>query len=316
MGPAASAALAATERVILVDWGTSSFRAWLLDPRRHAPLDEIASGKGLRDLQTPDFPAYAAERLAPWRAGPTPPPIYMAGMVGSAQGWQAAPQLPCPVTLEDLARHTTPANGLADAWIVPGCRTPDGAPAPDLMRGEEVQIFGALEIAGIADADLCLPGTHSKWAQVRAQALVGFATAMTGEVYATLLAHTILGRPAAADKPFCDAAFAKGLDEHKRAGGLLHHLFSARSRHVQGELTPLEIPSYLSGLLIGHEVASMAERASRAEVLLVCAAALRQPYARALAAQGLASRWIDARAASIAGLRAVIARHRSHARPQ
>lgn len=292
---------------IIVDWGTSRFRAWLVEVETGATLDEIVDGKGLRELTTPEFPGYCRDRLAPWRDRPESVPIYMAGMVGAAQGWQTAPQLPLPIRADELAAHMVPATGLTDAWIIPGCRYTDCDGVADLMRGEEVQIFGALALTQRSDADLCLPGTHSKWARVRDGALTAFSTSMTGEVYEALMDHTLLGRPAERDAGFSEPAFRKGMQQADHDGGLLHHLFSVRSRHVQGDLAPDEIASYLSGLLIGHEVRENAKRYAGG-VLLVCSPALKTPYETALAAHGMTHTWIASSEASVAGVRDVILR--------
>lgn len=293
---------------IIVDWGTSLFRAWLMDVESGEKLDEIAHGKGLRDLTTPEFPVYCRQQLEPWRERAGLPPIYMAGMVGSAQGWQMAPQLPLPIRVDDLTAHLTPAEGVEDAWIIPGCRHLDRHGVADLMRGEEAQIFGALLLAKRAQADLCLPGTHSKWARVDDCALVQFATSMSGEVYGTLIDHSLLGRPAVRGAAFSEAAFRKGLEQAEREGGLLHHLFTVRSRHVHGDLAAEDIASYLSGVLIGHEVMEQAKRC-RGEVVLVCAPTLKTPYEIALDAQGLRPAWIASADASTAGMCEIIRRH-------
>ena len=62
------------------------------------------------------------------------------------------------------------------------------------MRGEETQILGVLAASGRGDGLFVLPGTHSKWARVEAGRIVGFATFMTGEVFAALKDHSLLGR--------------------------------------------------------------------------------------------------------------------------
>ena len=99
--------------------------------------DEIPSGTGMRDTAREDFPRYCGEQLARWRTGAEPPPVYMAGMVGAPQGCQAAPQPVLPVGIDDLAAQVVAAEGLADAWIIPGCRVQKSDAEIDVMRGEE-----------------------------------------------------------------------------------------------------------------------------------------------------------------------------------
>ncbi|MCB1759899.1 MAG: 2-dehydro-3-deoxygalactonokinase [Gammaproteobacteria bacterium] len=296
--------------VIIVDWGTSSFRAWLIDEETGRVRDSIAEGRGMGALDTREFPAYFDECLGAWRARTIPPPVYMAGMVGAAQGWQEAPQPPLPVTIREVARQTVPVSGADDVWIVPGVRV--AADPPDVMRGEEVQIFGALALSGGQDARFCLPGTHSKWAHVANGALVDFHTSMTGEVYAVMLGHSILGRGLEESAGENSAAFQLGLEQADRSGGLLLHLFTARTRVLFGGLPLTAVRSYLSGLLIGSEVRAMAELTppDGKELLLISATALREPYQAALTRAGYRCHWIDSGAATLRGVREVIAHHR------
>ncbi len=294
------------DRIIIVDWGTAAFRAWLVDADGTV-VGEIPAGRGMRDLARSDFAPYCAGLLAPWREEATPPPVYMAGMVGAAQGWVHAPQLPLPIGLGDLARRLVPAEGLADAWIVPGTRweSPDGE--IDVMRGEEVQIFGALAIAGRDGAELCLPGTHCKWAHVGGGRLERFVTHMTGEVRQVMLEHSILGKTADREAPFDEAAFRQGMEASGRGRGLLHVMFLTRSLALWGRLTPAVGASFLSGALIADEIRTTgAERDDDGPVLLVCGDALRRPYEIALEAHGIAHCHVSAREASLSGIREVV----------
>lgn len=291
--------------LIVVDWGTTAFRAWLLDADGFV-LDEIPSGRGMRDLERDAFPAYCAERVAPWRRERSVP-IVMAGMVGAAQGWQLAPQPTLPVSVATLADGLVAAEGLADAWIVPGARCETAAGEVDVMRGEEVQIFGALALAGRTEATLCLPGTHSKWARVVDGRLVDFASHMTGEMREVLLGHSILSKTTVADAPFDPSGFAQGMAAIGRGGGLLHAAFLTRSLVLWDRLTPQAAPSFLTGVLVAAELeAALAGERPAEPVLVVCSEALRAPYETALAAHGVASRHVSAREATLAGIRAVM----------
>lgn len=297
---------------IIIDWGTSSFRAYLVDVETGRALEEIADGLGMGALERSEFPSYCREQTARWRSSNPPAPIYMAGMVGAAQGWLTAPQPPLPVSADDLAHHVVAADGMEEAWILPGVRYhgPDGH--IDVMRGEEVQIFGALAEVGAVSAHLCLPGTHSKWATVRDGALERFFTAMTGELYRAILRHTVVGRLAMEDAAFDARVFERGLSVAGRPGGLLYHLFGARGQVLYGGLAAAEVASYLSGLLIGEELERMAElEALPDHVLLVCGERLREPYEIALRCRGVGAVWIDARLATLRGVVSVMRHHRS-----
>ncbi len=297
-------------RAIVVDWGTSSFRAYLVDPESGRCLEEIAEGRGMSALAKADFTSYCREQTAPWRPDGTSVPIYMAGMVGAAQGWLKAPQPPAPVDADALARQVVPAEGIEDAWILPGVRYHGAKGHVDVMRGEEVQIFGALEETGAVSGHLCLPGTHSKWATVRDGTLERFATAMTGELYQVILRHTVVGRLAETDAAFDAAAFKRGLSLAGQPGGLPHHVFGARGRCLYGDLGAAEIASFLSGLLIGEELVRMAElEPLPGSVLLVCGERLREPYEMALRVKGVNATWIAARVATLRGVVSVIRHH-------
>lgn len=227
--------------MIAVDWGTTSFRAYRLD-REGKILESRSSAKGI--LSVAPGPAVLESELKEWIDDG---PIVMSGMVGSRQGWVEVPYVDCPAGFEEIARklHRVEWNG-RQAWIVPGLRS--GAAVPDVMRGEETQILGSG-----ADGTICLPGTHSKWVEARNGRIERFSTHMTGEVYAVLKQHSILGRMMEEGAPDRDA-FAEGVQRSGDAGGLLHHLFGVRTRGLMGELAPAASASYLSGLLIGHEL--------------------------------------------------------------
>lgn len=299
------------ETAIIVDWGTTAFRAWLTRLVDCRVLDTVTEGRGMAALAPEEFAAQCHERLAPWRRGASKPPVYLAGMVGAVGGWHIAPQLPVPAAPADLARNLVAVPGETDTWIVPGCRV--SGPHPDVMRGEEVQVFGALALAGLDAAQICLPGTHSKWVDVSAGQLTGFNTAMTGEVHAVMLGHSLLGRLAEDDGGDVDpGAFEQGMAEAERPEGLLTTLFAARARVLDHSLSPRGVRSFLSGLLIASEVRALAGHAGpdAPPLLLVSSVSLRLPYERALDRAGLAARWIDSGEATRAGILEVITEHR------
>jgi 2-dehydro-3-deoxygalactonokinase len=159
------------------------------------------------------------------------------------------------------------------------------------MRGEEVQILGALGELGTGDGLVCLPGTHSKWARVSGGRILGFETHMTGESFAVLRQHSILGRlmpPPGQEQDPDDRAFAAGLHRAGTGGGLLHHLFGARSLGLMGDLPVAGLPAYLSGLLIGHELKATAEIPG--PVHLIGSDVLTERYGKALALSGREAR--------------------------
>ena len=220
--------------MIAVDWGTSSLRAYRLGEDGKV-LDKRSAALGILSVQDGRFAAALEGQIGDWLdAGEGP--VVMSGMIGSRQGWKEAPYAQCPAGLSEIAAAMVRVewNG-RNAWIAPGLTCRDESGVADVMRGEEVQILGAID--GIADNDawICLPGTHSKWAQVKAQRIVRFATYMTGEVFAVMKAHSILGRMMSEGELDLHA-FDAGLSRARDDGGLLHHLFGVRTRGLFGEL--------------------------------------------------------------------------------
>ncbi len=298
-----------TPALLALDWGTSSLRAFLVAAdggvleRREAP-------RGVLHVPERDFARTFAEIAGPWLADHPGLPALAAGMIGSRQGWREAPYAEAPAGLEELARglvcvETGSGHPLS---IVPGVSYRTAAGPPDVMRGEETQILGSLAQGGSGGSEIfVLPGTHSKWALVAGRRIVWFATFMTGELYAVLKAHSILGRLIEGETH--DAVhFRRGLAEaaeaSPQAGGLLHKLFSARTLALFGELPRAGVASYLSGLLIGSELgealASLGARLAAPPVAasVIGEAALARLYGAALEARGIAARLAEADAAA------------------
>nr|WP_297462245.1 2-dehydro-3-deoxygalactonokinase [uncultured Halomonas sp.] len=298
--------------LIAVDWGTSNFRAFLIDRDSSECLDSRRSDAGLRALVSREFPHYCAAQVGQWRAaggGERQVPIYLAGMVGSKRGWSEAPQLELPVTASDLARHVVAAPGLENAWIVPGVKVvrPEHV---DVMRGEEIQAFGALAISGKRDALCCLPGTHSKWAHIEDGCLSDFSTAMTGELYHAVRFHTLPGEPARESADFDADGFQQGLRAAAHPAGVLHALFEARSRHLYAGLAREQVGSFLSGVLIGSEVRTQRMvHPTATDVLLVGSRELNRLYRLALQDSGFDVQEIDSDRATLMGLGELARQH-------
>ncbi|SHE36571.1 2-keto-3-deoxygalactonate kinase [Modicisalibacter ilicicola DSM 19980] len=299
----------APRHLVAIDWGTSNFRAFLVDADSGECLDSRRSDAGLRALRGDEFPHYCAAQVNEWRDGGRVP-VYLAGMVGSARGWSEAPQLDLPVAASDLARHVVAAPGLDNAWLVPGVKVVEPARV-DVMRGEEIQAFGALAAAESDTALCCLPGTHSKWASLEAGYLVDFTTMMTGELYHAVRFHTLPGEPARASDAFDAEGFEQGLRAARHPAGLLHALFEARSRNLYAGLADEQVGSFLSGVMIGSEVDRQRALFPRtAEVLLIGSSALNALYRRAMEAAGFGVREIDSDHATLMGLCALARQHR------
>src|SRR5579871_1725194 len=176
--------------LIAIDWGSSSFRAYLIAPDG-AILDEVASGDGIGNVAAGAYPATLKRLAGRWLDAHPSLPIIASGMVGSRHGWREAPYVKCPAGPQDVAaRLTTVEADGRRVHIAPGLSYQDEAGLPDVMRGEETEIFG---IADTGAALVVLPGSHSKWARVEGGRVVAFRTFVSGELFAALRDHTIAG---------------------------------------------------------------------------------------------------------------------------
>jgi 2-dehydro-3-deoxygalactonokinase len=230
--------------LIAVDWGTSNFRAFRLSAEG-AVVARRSSAQGILHVSLGNFEAALRAEVGAWLEEGEQH-VLLCGMIGSRQGWVEADYLPCPVGISDLADAVVrvPFSGAA-VWLVPGVIGPDAAGVPEVMRGEETAAMGMLD-ACRGEGLVCFPGTHSKWIQMSDRKIVSFTTSMTG--------------------------------------GLLHHLFGVRTLALMGQMKEEDSASYLSGLLIGHEVRATMPPAG--DVHLVGTAMLCGLYAQAIKACG------------------------------
>lgn len=298
-------------RFILVDWGTSRFRAFLVDGE--TVLDRTSSDEGVSNLREGQHRDVFLKHCRRWLEAEPAAPVALVGMVGSKEGWRMAPYAPCPAGPEDVARAMIEVE-IGDGrkgHIVPGLTCEPEVGAVDVMRGEETLSLGA----GVADGLLCLPGTHPKWVEMRGGRIHRFATYFTGEMYALLRHHSMVGRPAT--EPEDPAGFGRGLDAAERNGpdgrrvGLLHLIFGARAAAVTGRLPPAELGPYISGLLTGDEInGAFALFEKPAQVTAIGGSKRVQLFAEALARHGVQVVAKEPEEALIAGLARILKHHR------
>jgi 2-dehydro-3-deoxygalactonokinase len=281
------------KHLVAVDWGTSSLRGALLAGDGMV-LEEVSAPAGILGVPAGGFAAVFAQHFGRWQQA-TGALCLIAGMAGSRQGWQEAPYCACPAGFADIASrlHWIEPGRIA---LVPGLSCEDRG-VPDVMRGEETQVFGALDLLGLGEARMVLPGTHSKWVQVKDGRIVAFRTFMTGEVYGLLRQHSILARTLPETDGELDAdAFGRGLAHAAGSASLLHAAFSVRTLALFERMPPASMPSYLSGLVIGDELHAQGLEVTSEPVVVIGTPALTARYQLALESLGIAAAAIGAQA--------------------
>ncbi|MCB8821719.1 2-dehydro-3-deoxygalactonokinase [Microvirga rosea] len=300
-------------RFIVADWGTTRFRAYLVE--NETVLDTVSSDEGVSVLEAGQHRNVFLDRCGHWLRAEPDAPVLLVGMVGSREGWVVAPYASCPAGPAEIAKAMIPVD-LSDGrqgHIVPGLFCEPAPGAADVMRGEETLALGS----GVDDGIVCAAGTHPKWIVMKGGRIERFATSMTGEMYALLREHSMIGRPAT--EPEDPRGFDLGLDAAERnnpdkgqPAGLLHLLFEARAAVVSGRMETNLLGPYLSGLLTGDEVNSALAQSPRPSKVTILADAQRaELYIRALARHGVAAEAKTSRNALIAGLFRIVRHVRS-----
>ena len=274
--------------LIAIDWGTSSFRAWQVSSVGEV-VAEIVSPSGIMAVQDKAFDAAFETLVGDWLDAIPGVPVIASGMITSRTGWVETPYLSLPTDVGALARalvrHVTDKGRVIH--FVTGTAVNPAEGLPDVMRGEETEIVGHLATTDGAEALIILPGTHSKWVHARGEELATFETYMTGEVYAVMLGHSILGRLKTEGLPSTDS-FRRGVEVALTDGSILEKLFSARSLVLFDRLESGGVGDYLSGLLIGEEVrAGLARHGSEMPITVIGRGDLVDRYAAAFSLCGV-----------------------------
>ena len=296
----AAAAHGAPAAFVAVDWGTSSFRGWLMSAGGEV-LAESRGSEGMLHCSGTGFAPVLRDHLARLGA-PEQIPVLICGMAGARQGWLEAPYLKTPTRLDALHEGAVRIDAADDIRILPGLAQAR-ADRPDVMRGEETQLLGVTEadFTGL----VCIPGTHSKWVRIEAEAVIEFSTYMTGELFSIISQHSILahavdaGSPSPAEsQPFRDGvAIAQAAPR-----GLTASLFRLRAAQLLGFEQRSDGAARLSGLLIGTEIADVRHQYGVQALRLIGTGQLGRLYEAALKAQGFDVTVVDAEEASRLGL--------------
>jgi 2-dehydro-3-deoxygalactonokinase len=296
-------------RFIVADWGTTRFRGYLIEGE--TILDQVSSEEGVSALQKGQHQGVFLRQCGRWLKAEPNAPVLLVGMVGSREGWVEAPYASCPAGPAEIAQALVPVdlgNG-RKAHLIPGLLYEPSPGAADVMRGEETLVLGA----GVENGLVCSAGTHPKWIEMRNGRIERFATYMTGEMYALLREHSMIGRPAT--EPEDPKGFDLGLDAAERnsresRAGLLHLLFGARAAVVSRRMGTGLLAPYLSGLLTGDEINGALSQFGRPSSVTILAAQDRADlYVHALARHGIKADVKVPQQALIAGLARIVRQH-------
>lgn len=283
---------------IAIDWGSTNLRAWYY--ANGVCQETRRSEAGVTRLQGKTPAEVFASVTEGWPVDALP--VVMAGMVGSNAGWLNAPYLACPVSLKAIASRLVRVED--KAWIVPGLSL-ERAGNQNVMRGEETQLIGAVELAPANH--YVMPGTHAKWVKAEGDKIVDFRTLMTGELHHILMNYSLIGTGLPAQQED-DAAFQQGLETGANDMSLLARLFEVRAAHLLGVRQRESVSDFLSGLLIGHEAALMSATflSGDAEPLTVIAgSSLAERYLKALRFTGLRAQLLEGDTAFQHGIRSI-----------
>lgn len=281
--------VASEPALIGIDWGTSSLRAFLIGAKGEV-LKRVSSAEGIMCVKNRDFEMVFGKLMEDWSLH-SKLPVLASGMITSRNGWVETPYAHVPLDVGDLAQalvHHRTSCGI-DLRFITGVTT-DHTSGPDVMRGEETQIIGASAL-GMSDGTFVMPGTHSKWVRVSKGQIEDCVTYMTGEIFAALKDHTILGA-LMEEGSHSPEGYAHGVAAGLDGGSsLLHDLFHVRALPLMGRMEGAKVADYLSGLLIGSEIKAARLRGDAVgTVTIVGRSDLADRYETALTTAGLQNR--------------------------
>ncbi|NKB60738.1 MAG: MFS transporter [Gammaproteobacteria bacterium] len=269
-----------------IDWGSSAFRAYQFNHQGKV-IESISADLGIKFIQNGNFAETLFSQIGTWL---TPgDQVLLSGMITSRNGWVETPYVPCPADLQQVL-NTAVRKEVNDIELIflPGLCQPDPS---DVMRGEEIQLFGAESIQPIQLA--VMPGTHSKWTTINDGCIQGFHTIATGEIFEILLEHSLIGNLYVGNG-WIETAFIRGVDKGFQCKNIIRELFTCRAAVLLGQHSRTDIFSYLSGLLIGNEIREgmdltnwNLQESSSAIVTLIGSASLCPRYLTALKQLGI-----------------------------
>ena len=235
----------------LIDWGSSNFRAWIVNPDGRL-IEEYAYPVGILDPAVKDKTSWF-ESLIEELSFDYPNLEFLAvGMIGSATGIKNTQYSSAPCSIEEWVTKSesyVTATGRT-IEIFPGIiSSPDNPALVDVIRGEEFQIY----TSNYADSNsvfIC-PGTHSKWINTSSFEITNFQTFTTGELFQSLLTKSSISQ--LATNEITENGFLHGLAMATTSKALTNSIFKLRAQYLSGYLSVEDLKGAASGLLIGTE---------------------------------------------------------------
>lgn len=297
--------MSSSPALIVVDWGSSSFRAFLM-ANDGTVIDEYKNNCGA--FQISNYEETLREACKKWITKHGTLPIRMGGSIGSRNGWQETGYVECPVAPTDLKSAAVAVKNSMrwDIAVMPGVCIRAGVGECDVMRGEEIQIFGALQIMDVSSGLFCLPGTHSKWCRVEHGRIMSIDSYLSGELFALVTQNGSLST-IIEGTDYDEQAFLEGLDAIGRQPNLLKLLFKARAGVLLDQYPGSRLAPFLSGVLIGYEVRNAINSVSSDDtVTIVASPELMARYELVFREFGRSTRAVAGEDAFIKGMKLLV----------
>ena len=291
------------KNIIFIDWGTTNVRVFLVDGLSGDVIDQRKSDKGIKFVPRGAYPAVFSELTQGWLD--TAKFTLMAGMVGSANGWEEAAYVPLPASPLKVSEHIHNLSVTPNVYIVGGlcCHGIDNT--YDVIRGEEVQIIGLMSKIEQEKQLVCLPGTHSKWLEIDEDNIIdSFTTVMSGDFFSAICTSTIMAMMLDSPQAFSHDDFQKGVELSARPGGIMAHMFKVRGALLFNQIQPEHIESMISGIVIGSEIHSMKEvYNTNAKIQVIGSDSLGEKYSLAFEMLAIAHQVHDGDSLSLEGMK-------------
>ena len=263
-----------SDKWIAVDWGTSFFRAYLIE--NEEVVNAVKTNDGMKFVQNNNFEEILVKLIDPWLDYNYKTEVLASGMVGSKQGWLEAPYQKTPCCLHNIDFISPPVKDKRFSLkIFSGISQSN---KPDVMRGEETQIAGFLHDNPNFNGSICLPGTHSKWVQIENGHIINFKTFMTGELFEIISKNSVLIHSVTSNK-IKKNELTMAVDEIIKKPEIFGNaLFQLRADDLINSRGSKIYKSKLSGYLLGLEFLGSLEFWKKKNIVLIGNADLIELY--------------------------------------